>query len=606
MEQPCFLKVEAVNIYNTILDTTQLSVIRGGSYLLKQTIEDIHKLFNDTFNKDEYIPLTIGGSIGIFAIASDKLAQAQDIIKECLNKKSPTVTLSDIFTFTVDEVKADNYLIAKELLTARGRQQQARQLSFGIPQTLADAKSGNKKDKTGTVCALNGVLPADNTSITIPAAGNNKVSQSVASRFLQGRDMKFSIYKKERDALLNEKDNFPQLKLPLGSEKIEQQQFEDYIFASDLETLAGQHHKIALNGKVAVIYTDGNGFGKAQKEYIKTASNQEKAQQEFDVALRLWRSTYLVKLAQFLIDNNAIIDSQTDPATATKTDNQAKTIVQLETLQWGGDEMTIVVPAWIGMRVLAHFFDFFKNFNPGNADQPLTFAAGIVFCSHKTPIQKAQDAAQNLADAIKDQPDKRGRKHNLFDYMVLESIDYPTQTLKDFWHAQYGSLAQYRQPMTFTDPASFQQPASASQEMALNDCLKALPRSSIYKLVELAIQLRQDCIPSHNDNATRLDKWEQKGSAAQLAQHLHRIQNYQHPESEQAITRLTNLLQTFIDPNPQEQPFSENLTTMDQRNPLFWLHLLELYDFLDPEAPKESVQNRSQQPDSSATQEIPA
>lgn len=314
MEQPCFLKVEAVNIYNTILDTTQLSVIRGGSYLLKDTIEKIHASFHSTFTDEkEYIPLTIGGSIGIFAIASDKLAQAQDIIKKCLNKECPTtesakdpnLTLSDIFTFTVDEVKADNYLIAKELLTARGRQQQARQLSFGIPQTLADTKSNNKKDKTGIVCALNGVLPADNNSITIPAAGNNKVSQSVASRFLQGRQMKFSLYVDELNKLLNSENKLLQDRIPScwhefwPKEFKSAEEYKRYIqkhsFAGDLETLAGQHPKTALSGKVAVIYTDGNGFGKAQKEYIKTASNQEKAQQEFDLALRLWRSKYLVR-----------------------------------------------------------------------------------------------------------------------------------------------------------------------------------------------------------------------------------------------------------------------------------------------------------------------
>lgn len=48
-----YLKIEAVNIYNTILDTNQLSVIRGSSHLLKDAIEKIEHVANDACNEEK-------------------------------------------------------------------------------------------------------------------------------------------------------------------------------------------------------------------------------------------------------------------------------------------------------------------------------------------------------------------------------------------------------------------------------------------------------------------------------------------------------------------------------------------------------------------------
>jgi hypothetical protein len=99
-------------------------------------------------------------------------------------------------------------------------------------------------------------------------------------------------------------------------------------------------------------------------------------------------------------------------------------LVRLETLLWGGDEMLLVVPASKGLKLLRFFYEFTKGW--AFKDNTLSHAGGLVFCRAKTPIRRIRKFAQELADAVKGET----REKNRFDYMVLESIDYPSESLE--------------------------------------------------------------------------------------------------------------------------------------------------------------------------------
>lgn len=97
--------------------------------------------------------------------------------------------------------------------------------------------------------------------------------------------------------------------------------------------------------------------------------------------------------------------------------------IRLEVLLWGGDEILIVVPAWRGFQTLQLFYETMQDAKFINV--PLTFAGGIVFSQAKTPIYRLRNLAKELADNVKD----NSNKENAYDYLILESIDYPSEPI---------------------------------------------------------------------------------------------------------------------------------------------------------------------------------
>lgn len=102
------------------------------------------------------------------------------------------------------------------------------------------------------------------------------------------------------------------------------------------------------------------------------------------------------------------------------------------------------------MDLVQHFYQVSRGWqfklNGKSKSHPLTHSGGIVFCRAKTPIRIVRRLAQKLAErgkALKD-----GRKESQFDYLVLESIDYPAeQSLDAFFRTRYGDIAALRRPL---------------------------------------------------------------------------------------------------------------------------------------------------------------
>ena len=58
-----YFRVEAVNLYNTIFDTNDISTTRGGSFLLLNAVERLKEL-------DRLEPISIGASAGLLICAT--------------------------------------------------------------------------------------------------------------------------------------------------------------------------------------------------------------------------------------------------------------------------------------------------------------------------------------------------------------------------------------------------------------------------------------------------------------------------------------------------------------------------------------------------------
>jgi hypothetical protein len=185
----------------------------------------------------------------------------------------------------------------------------------------------------------------------------------------------------------------------------------DFDVVSELGELAADKEGRfgGLADKLAVLRFDGNHFGKradgcVSPDAIRDFSETTQAQQ-----IRYFR---------------ALVPPITDQAWWT-ADGQRK--LRLEIVVYGGDEVTLVTPAWLGWKALRVFYEQAAGW------QPLTYSGGLVFCHRNAPIHAIKRLATDLADEAKE----RGGRDNFAIYQALESFDAIGEDLDDFLARRY-------------------------------------------------------------------------------------------------------------------------------------------------------------------------
>ena len=194
-----------------------------------------------------------------------------------------------------------------------------------------------------------------------------------------------------------------------------------------------------------------------------------------------------------------------------------------------------MVPAWKGLELLNYFYQVSRDWE--FEGEKLMHAGGLVFCRAKTPIRRIRRFAQELADGVKDSKGKLGRKENLFDYMVLESIDYPSESPDKLRKKIFADELQNNyQPLL---------PCGSKQLIALAELKEIVPKSQAYNLVRAIIQGNQ--------------------------------------QYEEQINRLKVVI--------TEAKYDQALKELEQAFPQQtfewqWIHLIELWDYIVPTAPQ--------------------
>lgn len=379
-----YLRFEAVNLNNFIYDTNDLNTIRGGGLLLLEAVKVVEEIIKNKL--PNLINITQGASWALFELSTDEHQQVIDIKQDIINR----LNSDDIFchaTFVVDILKSSNkYKIDRDSLHALNRWQQMQSPSLSIPQ-LAE-----------TVCQYDKVRPASLKS---------KMSLSVAKRRNYGTEQKRGEFYKNRTSF----------------------NLDDLKFTHDLNELSDDTTRGILNGKLAIIYVDGNKLSS-----LSQACKNAKEQSKFDTKLRNGQNLILKALLEKAVvnKNNA-------------WKNKGK--IRLETLLWGGDELIWVVPAWLGWQTLQLFFENAKNIkiNPdilNRADyktpnNELSFAAGLVFCHHNAPIHRITTLAKNLVDLAK----QNYPYQNALAYQILESFDHAGVAIENYRKNRLANLA---------------------------------------------------------------------------------------------------------------------------------------------------------------------
>ncbi len=504
------LRMEGVNLSKVLDDTDEISVRRGAGLMLRQAVLDVAKRFQGLK------PISVGASVGLFEVHTTDpdalVAKIASYISEHPDYR--------YLTFVVDSVPlGEGFGAAREQVITANRCRQFRQLTLAVPA----AGDG------GTWCRADQISPGRTQH---GFKDYEAASPSAAARFDFGREARSAFYEQELGTAVPD------------------------TFTDDLKALAEPADGLDfgnLNDKMAVIYLDGNKFGDLQRQCHSAADLRR-----FDRALGNYRRAFLDHLLAV--------------ARADGSGFRNGTRIRLETLLWGGDEILLVVPAWKGMETLQRFYEVSHAWSFD--DVPLTHAGGIVFCQGKTPIVQIRRAAEDLANGVKawiakdkDEAAQQGEKDNeasirhrgnRFAYLVLESVDYPTEDLDTFRQVRYGAaVAASLEPLSAFAAGSGGTWADLAKY--LTPLIQRWPRGAIYDVAMEWVRARK------------------AGTDAARAIFADRVQRLFDTSSPRLEAELSSSVFCHLVPNVDPGK------THDHAG---WLHLVELWDYLAPEPHK--------------------
>lgn len=420
------LHLEGVNLGNTIDDTEDLATRRGSGLLLLEAVDAVAKRFDHWLQ-----PISTGASVGLFELTAAAPADVADQVLKHLRTDPTYGTLTHVCAVAESSCFAQ----AREQALAKCRWQQMQQLTVS-PVGLAPA--------SGKTCELDRVR----------AAAQGSISLSVQTR---------------RDHGQRRKQNFYQHQLA-------DPRYQGLRYTQDFNDLAcdAPHglEPATLDGKVAVFYADGNGFGKIGRGCMSPA-----ALREWDSYLKLQRKALLSGLVE-----RAMREPRWQRSDGT---------LRFETLLWGGDELRFVVPAWCALELADLFFELTRDMQylepppcqappPDPADRVtnrLTHACGLVMCHRQAPISSITRLSQALAEE-----GKRGQPGtNSLNWTVLESFDHAGDDLAGFLHRRFPKA----QPALGWADLALGAEAVALLRAHLPALKTQLPRSSITRTVRM-------------------------------------------------------------------------------------------------------------------------
>jgi hypothetical protein len=229
-----YLRIDGVNHAAVMDDTTQLSVIRGGSFLVREAVKHVVEKYSQSLKT-----LSIEASTGLFQVLSGDAKGLRDEIASELSEHEQFRH----FTFVVD-VQSDESNLAKALasVAARNRFRQMRQLSVALPPW---------NEQAFAPCELDDRRPGDGKIEVKRDRGVEwaEVSRSVRVRHNHGRTQMHAFYRDET------KKN-----------GVIDPAIAGLSYTSELDEIATESRFPDLENKLALIYLDGNKFGSIPAE----------------------------------------------------------------------------------------------------------------------------------------------------------------------------------------------------------------------------------------------------------------------------------------------------------------------------------------------------
>jgi hypothetical protein len=487
----CILWIEGVDFSETLFDTEKLSVIRGASRAYEEMPPLALGELKKALNGAKLVRIAAGASQAGFlaavdgATAKNALGPLLDRLKKqgrepksvepvvikreaALEEHAPFAHLR--FHHAIVEVKDDPEKAietARAMIRVRQLQEPGVRERFSAdlsppsdPPENYDGSRAKEKILKGSPCAFDRQRPAEVIVLGPPEPEDEgrqnysalAVSRSSGARWQFGRALRQRLYVKAEQ------------KIAAGGNGARQQ---DLVFTDDFQEMVAeprpkipkpgelggmQDLPLSLENKIAVFVADGDKFG----ELRNTLNNPKEGLGPvagrvcFTNVLEARMQSLLGRLVADLAYLRDAADEDLSRAASLRLDEAhtrflwkgrgrkpSDRLLRFETLLFGGDDLTFVVPAWLGWWLAVSFFDATKDWKitredaeeacrdagkdyPDNFEgQDLKFSAGLVFASCKAPIRTLKRLA--LDDLCRKAKDSGGG----LEIEVLESIDPP-------------------------------------------------------------------------------------------------------------------------------------------------------------------------------------
>jgi hypothetical protein len=410
------ISIEGKNIESSVLDTNDISVQRGGSYeLLDTALAAGEKLAA----KAGIETVSLGASKAVFIATTENAADALKVLGSIVesNEKKMFSNFVTSIPFTND---TDFGLAEKKSVAVSGWRQLQRP-TVGIP-TL-NAPTSDIKFK---VCEFDRVRPM----VKREKKGETpiEISQFVYDRRRRGIKL--------RSGTPTIKDIYSRIFIAAGAAPIKSDLYSSYT--DDLNQLAipdgpqKAQFDFRMHNKIAILYADGNKFGSTSADEAKVSSTRLT---QWDTHVRGLRA----KLLATVLDR-----TQANPLMRYERDEEGKVkqqLLRLETLEWGGDELMWVVPAFMGFELARLFIEETKTWQytaePNATTKELHHGLGLVFCHHKAPIARIRKLAKKLGELAK--PKQGEADETRLVWSALESFDHLGLELDTGLEARFNS-----------------------------------------------------------------------------------------------------------------------------------------------------------------------
>jgi hypothetical protein len=462
--------VEGVDFDEILFDSNRLSVIRGACRALEEMPPLVQRELELAF-PGRVKPIAIGGSKAGFVVEADDAAvrKAFAPIRTRLDEQGcdPVRVKSDL-----DELR-DRNMVGDQAMAVLAhaapfahlvfhhsikpaptdspgdveRAVEAARAAVRVSQLREPGKrvSYTTRPDYNRPCDFDKQRPVEMTvqGPVLPEDADNKkgsttygVSRASAARWYFGRAERQRLYEPARVQLVNEHRTADAEKLAFVDD-FQEMVLRPHPFVPD-PFFPGTDMRlpVSVESKIAVFVADGDGFGSTigkLKNDLNAVDGQSVFTRRIDDCMRELVQKLVHELAEMRDDTNGGIATEASYAAALESDASRRhqrdrthlgaddLLLRFETLLFGGDDLTFVVPAWLGWWLARRFFAISSGWSiavPGKEPYPIRFSAGMVIAPAKSPIRALKALALDLCSAAK------GTGGGL-EIEVLESLEPP-------------------------------------------------------------------------------------------------------------------------------------------------------------------------------------
>ena len=421
---PHYLFLAGVDMDATILDTSDISTIRGAGLATLWAPHEIAHILSRQFAKGSVEVIAMGASEGLLRLAEavDPVSAERVVLAHLAQNRAsslhsdaraPAVPFRHLrFATGVASGATDDFVRLRAAAVTMARRKQAGQAT--VPRFSLPPASLGPCDRQGT-------LPAS-AMRSIREQSEAPLSDSLYDRHIFGRRMRQAFYRRELSFGTGLQPNDVRFLVEaLGYTD----DFEEIVETGTLRDDLRSTLPVSVRGKLAYIYMDGNRFGQRAQ---RAAERGEAAYRDFSAKTEQRRRNLLAAVLQHVGE----ADAEDWRAGMQRWHRAERALgepadrLRFETLLWGGEEMCFVVPGWAALDVAAllqaHLADA-SAWDLGDGGPPLTHGMGLLICQHKTPVRLARGLAARLNEDAKN----HNRDGNALQIMVLESVDIPPE-----------------------------------------------------------------------------------------------------------------------------------------------------------------------------------